>query len=62
MKKVLPRTLRAVRNLTIGAAATMMEEKRLLYLPVTQNGRVADSVTRHDILRAWIGFGTTGED
>lgn len=43
-------------------AVKMMNEKHLLNLPVTQNGRVAYSVTRHDILRAWIGLGTTGED
>ena len=43
-------------------AVKAMEEKRLLNLPVMQNGRIAYSVTRHDILRAWIGLGTTGED
>jgi CBS domain-containing protein len=47
---------------TIECAVKIMEEKRLLNLPVLQNGRVAYSVTRHDILRAWIGLGTTGED
>jgi predicted transcriptional regulator len=47
---------------TIEEAVKLMEEKRLLNLPVTQNGSVAYSVTRHDILRAWIGLGTTGED
>jgi CBS domain-containing protein len=47
---------------TIEAAVKIMEEKRLLNLPVTQNGRVAYSVTRHDLLRAWVGLGTTGED
>lgn len=47
---------------TIEEAVKMMEEKRLLNLPVKQNGRVAYSVTRHDLLRAWIGIGTSGED
>ena len=47
---------------TIEEAVKLMEEKRLLNLPVRQNGRVAYSVTRHDLLRAWIGLGTTGED
>jgi CBS domain-containing protein len=47
---------------TIEDAVKTMEEKRLLNLPVKQNGRVAYSVTRHDLLRAWIGLGTTGED
>ena len=47
---------------TIEEAVKIMEEKRLLNLPVRENGRVAYSVTRHDLLRAWIGLGTTGED
>jgi CBS domain-containing protein len=47
---------------TIEAAVKIMEEKRLLNLPVKQNGKVVYSVTRHDLLRAWIGLGTTGED
>lgn len=47
---------------TIEEAVKTMEEKRLLNLPVKQNGRVAYSVTRHDLLRAWIGLGTSGED
>ena len=47
---------------TIEDAVKMMEERRLQNLPVKQNGMVAYSVTRHDLLRAWIGLGTTGED
>ena len=47
---------------TIEEAVKMMEEKRLLNLPVKKDGRVAYSVTRHDLLRAWIGIGTSGED
>ena len=47
---------------TIEDAVKIMEEKRLQDLPVKQNGVVAYSVTRHDLLRAWIGLGTTGED
>ena len=47
---------------TIEEAVKTMEDKRLLNLPVMQNGRIAYSVTRHDLLRAWIGLGTTGED
>jgi predicted transcriptional regulator len=47
---------------TIEEAVKIMEEKRLLNLPVKQNGRVAYSVTRHDLLRAWVGLGTSGED
>lgn len=38
-------------------AVKLMEEKRLLNLPVVTNGRVTYSITRHDLLRAWIGLG-----
>jgi hypothetical protein len=34
-----------------------MEEKRLLNLPIERDGRVVHSLTRHDLLRAWIGLG-----
>lgn len=44
-------------NTTIDEAVRMMEEKRLNNLPVSQNGSVAYSITRHDLLRAWIGLG-----
>ena len=47
---------------TIEEAVKTMEEKRLLNRPVKKDGRVAYSVTRHDLLRAWIGLGTSGED
>ena len=42
---------------TIVEAAKMMEEKRLLNLPVEKNGVISHCVTRHDLLRAWIGLG-----
>lgn len=42
---------------TIEDAVRMMEEKRLLNLPVKKNGKVVYTVTRHDLLRAWIGLG-----
>lgn len=38
-------------------AVQIMEEKRLLNLPVTMNGKGAYSITRHDLLRAWIDVG-----
>jgi CBS domain-containing protein len=44
-------------NTTIEEAVRIMEEKRLLNLPVKRNGKVSHSVTRHDLLRAWIGLG-----
>ncbi|BCA53900.1 hypothetical protein W02_10400 [Nitrospira sp. KM1] len=46
---------------TIDQAVKTMEEKRLLSLPVIQGGKVAYSVTRHDLLRAWIGLGVSIE-
>lgn len=42
---------------TIEEAVKMMEEKRLLNLPVKRNGKIAYTITRHDLLRAWIGLG-----
>ena len=41
----------------IDEAVMIMEEKRLLSLPVKTNGKVTHSITRHDLLRAWIGIG-----
>ena len=38
-------------------AVKLMEDKRLLNLPVERNGKVVYSITRHDLLRAWIGLG-----
>lgn len=42
---------------TIAEAAQRMEERCVLNLPVERDGRVAYSVSRHDLLRAWIGLG-----
>ena len=42
---------------SIDEAVKIMEEKRLLNMPVRVNGKVAYSITRHDLLRAWIGLG-----
>jgi predicted transcriptional regulator len=42
---------------TIAEAAKRMEERCVLNLPVEKDGKVAYSVTRHDLLRAWIGRG-----
>lgn len=41
----------------IADAAKMMEKHRVLNLPVEKNGVVAYSVSRHDLLRAWIELG-----
>lgn len=42
---------------TISDAIRFMKEKHLLILPVIKQGKVAYSVTRHDLLRARIGLG-----
>jgi CBS domain-containing protein len=47
---------------SIDEAVKIMEDKRLLNLPVRKNGKVAYSITRHDLLRAWIGLGVSIED
>ena len=41
----------------IADASKMMEAHHVLSLPIEKNGVVAYSVTRHDLLRAWIGLG-----
>jgi len=43
-------------------AYKIMEEHRVLNLPVENNGKVVYSVSRHDLLRAWIGLGPQIED
>lgn len=42
---------------SIDEAVKIMEEKRLLSLPIKTSGKVTHSITRHDLLRAWIGLG-----
>jgi predicted transcriptional regulator len=46
---------------SIKEAVQIMEDKRLLNLPVERDGEVAYTVTRHDLLRAWVGLGLGGE-
>ena len=41
----------------ITGASKMMEAHHVLSLPIEKNGVVTYSVTRHDLLRAWIGLG-----
>lgn len=53
----------SVRNDTsIDEAVSIMETERLLSLPVETNGKVSHSITRHDLLRAWIGLGMDTEN
>lgn len=48
----------AVKDSTlIKDAVRIMEDRRLLNLPIERNGEVVSTVTRHDLLRAWIGLG-----
>ncbi len=46
---------------SIKEAVKIMEDNRFLNLPVERNGQVVYTVTRHDLLRAWIGLGLGGE-
>ena len=55
------RALEAGKDLSTVTAEDLMVHDRIA-VPVMQNGQVSYSVTRHDLLRAWIGLGTTGED
>jgi predicted transcriptional regulator len=41
----------------IAEASKMMETHHVLSLPVEKDGVILYSVTRHDLLRAWIGLG-----
>jgi CBS domain-containing protein len=44
-------------------AVKAMEDFHLMVLPVVNNnGRIAYSITRHDLLRAWIGLGPGVEE
>ncbi len=47
---------------SVDEAVKIMEDKRLLNLPVSKNGKVTHSITRHDLLRAWIGLGVSIEE
>ena len=42
--------------ITIADAVRRMEDRYELNLPVEKDGRVAYSVSRHDLLRAWLGL------
>jgi CBS domain-containing protein len=46
---------------TLKDAVRVMEEYHLLVLPVEKDGVVAYSITRHDLLRAWVGLGPGAE-
>jgi CBS domain-containing protein len=46
---------------TIHEAVKIMEGKRLLNLPVERGDEVAYTITRHDLLRAWVGLGLGAE-
>ena len=59
---MVPEHISVTAETTIEEAVETMEKMRLHNLPVKKDGKVAYSVTRHDLLRAWIGIGTSGED
>jgi CBS domain-containing protein len=43
---------------SIQEAVKTMRSNHLLNLPVEHNGAVAYTITRHDLLRAWVGGGS----
>jgi CBS domain-containing protein len=58
IEDVMAREQISVTNETsIDEVLKLMEEKRLLSLPAKTHGKVTHSITRHDLLRAWIGLG-----
>ncbi len=46
--------LAVTEDTTIEEALRLMRERHALVLPVERNGMLADCVTRHDVLRAWL--------
>jgi CBS domain-containing protein len=53
----------AVKDSTgLDEAIKLMQDRHLLNLPVEKEGKVAYSITRHDLLRAKIGLGLDIED
>lgn len=62
-EELMNKTPIAVKDSTsLDEAASLMKERHLLNLPVEKDGRVAYSITRHDLLRAKIGLGLDIED
>ena len=47
---------------SIQEAVKIMRNNHLLNLPVEHNGEVAYTITRHDLLRAWVGGGSKKTD
>ena len=47
---------------SLSESVKLMKEHHLLVLPVINGGNVVRSITRHDLLRAWVGLGLSGED
>jgi predicted transcriptional regulator len=46
---------------SVQEAIKVMKDNHLLNLPVEHQGKVAYTITRHDLLRAWIGVGNIGK-
>ncbi len=47
---------------SLSESVKIMKKNHLLVLPVINGGNVVRSITRHDLLRAWVGLGLSGED
>ena len=55
-KDIMSRHQYSVKESTpIEDAGELMEDKHLLNLPVENHGEVTRTITRHDLLRAWLG-------
>ncbi len=46
---------------SIEDAVTIMRENHFLNLPIEKNGIVTKTITRHDLLRAWLGINLNTE-
>ena len=62
-EELMNKTPIAVKDSTgLDEAIKLMQDRHLLNLPVEKEGKVAYSITRHDLLRAKIGLGLDIED
>lgn len=67
LRALTAQDLMASKPVTVTGATTLAEAARILLetgftvLPVERHGVVTYSLTRHDLLRAWLGLGLGGE-
>ncbi|WP_447969192.1 CBS domain-containing protein [Nitrospira sp. M1] len=56
-----PENISVENTTSISEAHRLLEEKHILVLPVIQDGVVVKSITRHDLLRVYVGVGLSIE-